>query len=100
MNFLLRTERLLASLSGIFGGLATLLAIIGLYGVMAYVAMRRTREIGIRIALGTLRSSVIAMIMREIFVLIGAGLLGDFCWLWPPPIWSAATSLDWARAIR
>ena len=67
---------------------------------MAYVAMRRTREIGIRIALGTLRSSVIAMIMREIFVLIGAGLLGDFCWLWPPPIWSAATSLDWARAIR
>jgi len=78
IGFSLRTERLVASLSGIFGGLATLLAVIGLYGVMAYVVMRRTREIGIRIALGALRSSVIAMIMREVFVLIGAGLLAGF----------------------
>jgi len=78
IGFSLRTERLVASLSGIFGGLATLLAVIGLYGVMAYVVMRRTREIGIRIALGALRSSVIAMVMREVFVLIGAGLLAGF----------------------
>jgi ABC-type antimicrobial peptide transport system permease subunit len=42
---------------------------------MAYVVMRRTREIGIRIALGALQTSVIAMIMREAFVIIGAGLL-------------------------
>jgi predicted permease len=70
----LRTERLVASLSGVFGGLATLLAVIGLYGVMAYVVMRRTREIGIRIALGASRSNVIAMVMREVFLLIGAGL--------------------------
>jgi ABC-type antimicrobial peptide transport system permease subunit len=41
---------------------------------MAYVVMRRTREIGIRIALGALRSNVIAMVMREVFILIGAGL--------------------------
>jgi ABC-type antimicrobial peptide transport system permease subunit len=41
---------------------------------MAYVVMRRTREIGIRIALGALRSDVIAMVMREVFLLIGAGL--------------------------
>jgi predicted permease len=75
IGFSLRTERLVASLSAVFGGLATLLAVIGLYGVMDYVVMRRTREIGIRIALGALRSSVIAMIMREVFVLIGAGLL-------------------------
>ena len=74
IGFSLRTERLVASLSGVFGGLATLLAVIGLYGVMAYVVMRRTREIGIRIALGALRSSVIAMVMREVFILIGAGL--------------------------
>jgi len=48
IGFSLRTERLVASLSAVFGGLATLLAVIGLYGVTAYVVMRRTREIGIR----------------------------------------------------
>jgi predicted permease len=74
----LRTERLAASLSAVFGGLATLLAVIGLYGVMAYTVMRRTREIGIRIALGALRSNVIAMVMREVFILIGAGLAAGF----------------------
>jgi predicted permease len=74
IGFSLRTERLVASLSAVFGGLATLLAVIGLYGVMAYVVMRRTREMGIRIALGALRSDVIAMVMREVFILIGAGL--------------------------
>ena len=74
IGFSLRTERLVASLSGVFGGLATLFAVIGLYGVMAYVVQRRTREIGIRIALGALRSNVIAMVMREVFILIGAGL--------------------------
>ena len=74
IGFSLRIERLVASLSGVFGALATLLAVIGLYGVMAYVVMRRTREIGIRIALGALRSNVIAMVMREVFILIGAGL--------------------------
>jgi len=63
-----------ASLSAVFGGLATLLAVIGLYGVMAYAVSRRTREIGIRMALGALRSDVIAMIMREVFLLICAGL--------------------------
>lgn len=74
IGFSLRTERLLASLSAVFGGVATLLAIIGLYGVMAYAVLRRTREIGIRIALGALRSNVIAMVMREVFLLIGFGL--------------------------
>jgi predicted permease len=78
IGFSLRTERLVASLSGVFGGLATLLAVIGLYGIMAYVVMRRTREIGIRIALGALRCNVIAMVMREVFVLIGAGLAVGF----------------------
>jgi ABC-type antimicrobial peptide transport system permease subunit len=72
--FSLRTERLVAGLSAVFGGLATLLAVIGLYGVMAYVVLQRTREIGIRIALGALRSHVIAMVMREVLMLIAAGL--------------------------
>ncbi len=70
----LRTERLVASLSAVFGGLATLLAVIGLYGVMAYVVTRRTREMGIRIALGAMRGSVVALMMREVLMLIGVGL--------------------------
>jgi ABC-type antimicrobial peptide transport system permease subunit len=78
IGFSLRTERLVASLSADFGGIATLLAVIGLYGVMAYAVWRRTREIGIRIALGALRSNVIAMVMREVFIFIGAGLAAGF----------------------
>jgi predicted permease len=74
IGFSLRTERLVACLSAVFGALATLLAVIGLYGVMAYAVMRRTREIGIRIALGALPGKVISMVMREVFILIGAGL--------------------------
>jgi ABC-type antimicrobial peptide transport system permease subunit len=74
IGFSLRTERLVASLSAVFGGVATLLAVIGLYGVMAYAVLRRTREIGIRMALGALRSNVIVMVMREVLLLIGAGL--------------------------
>src|ERR1700722_7677101 len=72
--FSLRTERLVASLSAVFGGLGTLLPDTGLYGVMAYAVMRRTREIGIRMALGALPSNVIVMVMREVLLLIGAGL--------------------------
>jgi predicted permease len=75
IGFSLRTERLVASLSAVFGGLATLLAVIGLYGVTAYAVMRRTREIGIRMALGAMRGNVIGMVMREVFLVIGAGLV-------------------------
>jgi predicted permease len=78
IGFSLRTERLVASLSAVFGGLATLLAVIGLYGVTAYAVMRRTREIGIRMALGAVPGDVIAMVMREVFILIGAGLAAGF----------------------
>ncbi|AXC10117.1 ABC transporter, permease protein [Acidisarcina polymorpha] len=74
IGFSLRTERLVASLSAVFGCFAMVLAVIGLYGVMAYTVLRRTREIGIRIALGALRSNVIAMIMCDVLLLIGSGL--------------------------
>jgi ABC-type antimicrobial peptide transport system permease subunit len=71
----LRTERLVASLSSVFGSLATLLAVVGLYGVMAYTVARRTREIGIRMALGAIQGNVIWMVMKEVLILIAAGIL-------------------------
>jgi predicted permease len=70
----LLTERLVASLSTIFGILATLLATIGLYGVMAYTVARRTREIGVRMALGAFQKDVVWMVMREALVLVAVGV--------------------------
>ena len=66
-------ERMIANLSGAFGILALVLAAVGLYGILAYSVSRRTREIGIRMALGARTGSVLWMIAREAFVLVGAG---------------------------
>ncbi len=68
-------ERMVATLSVAFGSLATLLAAVGLYGVMAYGVARRTREIGIRMALGAERRRVLWMILREVALMAGAGVL-------------------------
>jgi ABC-type antimicrobial peptide transport system permease subunit len=70
----LNRERLLATLSGFFGLMALLLAVIGLYGVMSYSMARRRAEIGIRMALGAAQQKVIAMVLREVSLLVGAGL--------------------------
>src|SRR5260370_4741114 len=70
----LSTERMIASLSTVFGFVATVLAIIGLYGVMSYSVAQRTREIGIRMALGAEQGKVIGMVMREVVTLIAIGI--------------------------
>ena len=67
----LMAERTVALLAGTFGMLATLLAGIGLYGILAYSTAQRTREIGIRMALGAKRGSVVRLILREVLVLAG-----------------------------
>ena len=70
----LLVERFIATLSTAFGVLATLLAVIGLYGVMAYTVARRTREIGVRMALGAVQGAVVWLVMREVLVLVGTGV--------------------------
>jgi putative ABC transport system permease protein len=69
-------ERLVAALSAAFGLLATLLAALGLYGVMSYAVSLRTREIGIRVALGADRATVLRMVLKEVAILalIGVGV--------------------------
>jgi predicted permease len=67
-------DRLVAALSASFGALATLLAAVGLYGVMAYMVVRRTREIGIRMALGADRREVLRLVMKEVVVLAAVGI--------------------------
>lgn len=68
-------ERLMATLSGFFGFLAAILAMIGLYGVISYMVTRRKNEIGIRMALGANKHSILSMIMREAAGLLGIGLV-------------------------
>jgi len=70
----LLVERLIAGSSTAFGLLATLLASIGLYGLMAYSVTHRTREIGVRLALGALSRDVVWLILREALLLLGVGL--------------------------
>jgi predicted permease len=70
----LLTDRLIAMLSAGFGLVATLLASVGLYGVMAFVVARRRKELGIRLALGAQPGGVIWLVMREVLLLLAIGL--------------------------
>ena len=67
-------ERLMATLSGFFGALAAILAVIGLYGVISYMVARRTNEIGIRMALGANGGGIVRLILREAMLLLAIGL--------------------------
>jgi predicted permease len=69
------TDRLIAALATAFGALATLLAAMGLYGVIAYMVARRTTEIGIRVAVGAGQADVLMLVLREVGLLVIAGLV-------------------------
>jgi len=71
----LLNERIVALLAANFGGLAAVLAGIGLYGILAYSTAQRTREIGIRMALGARRGTVVGLIVREVLLLAGGAIL-------------------------
>jgi len=77
------TERMAAALATVFSFVATLLAGIGLYGVLAYTVERRTREIGVRMALGATRENVMGLLMREVLlpVTIGVGIALPVAWM-------------------
>jgi predicted permease len=78
-------ERLLATLSSFFGFLALALACVGLYGLMAYTVARRTREIGIRLALGARRENILWLVLRETLALALAGIATGI----PLALWTA-----------
>jgi len=75
MDDSLLEERLIASLAGLFGMLAVLLASVGLYGVMAYTVSRKTNEIGIRMALGSGRIQIAGLVLREALLMVLAGVV-------------------------
>jgi predicted permease len=77
-------ERLIAMLSGSFGALGSMLAAIGLYGLLAYTGARRTKEIGVRMALGATRGDVTWMVLRDALVMVSAGLAAGI----PVALWA------------
>lgn len=71
----LTRERLMATLSGFYGALAAILAMVGIYGVVSYMVVRRKNEIGVRIALGASKANILAIILGEALTLVAAGLI-------------------------
>jgi predicted permease len=70
----LRRERLVATMTAVFGALATLLAVVGLYGVMSYTVARRTREIGVRVAFGAQANDIRWLVLREVMFITATGI--------------------------
>ena len=72
-------QKLAAGVVGVFGGLALLITLVGLYGLLTYMVEQRTREIGIRMALGADRAAVISMVMRQALLLMALGAAAGVC---------------------
>ena len=89
VDLALGSKKQVTMLAAFFGLLATVLAAIGLYGVMAYTVSRRTREIGIRMALGAGKADVLGMVVREVGLIIALGLVAG-----------VPTGLALARLVR
>ena len=70
----LSRERLVSAMTATFGTLATLLAVVGLYGVMSYTVSRRTREIGVRVAFGASAGNIRWLVIREVLVIAATGV--------------------------
>jgi len=71
----LTRERLMATLSGVYGALATVLAMVGIYGIISFMVIRRRGEMGLRIALGAQRTRVVGIVLREAAALVAGGLV-------------------------
>jgi predicted permease len=71
----LSTERMMAWLAGAFGVLATVLVIVGLYGIVAYLTERRRNEIGIRLSFGSTRAQIVGLVLKDAVAMLAAGLL-------------------------
>jgi predicted permease len=82
VNSSLIQERVVAMMSGFFGGLALLLAGLGLYGITSYAVSRRRTELGIRMALGAGPTGVVAVVLRRVAILVGAGVIAGIIASW------------------
>ena len=103
------SERLLALLSGFFAVVALVLAAVGLYGVLSYAVARRTKEIGIRLALGARSAAVVRLVVGDVALLVASGLAGGVAVglllarylasllfeVRPSDFWSLALPLSW-----
>jgi putative ABC transport system permease protein len=83
-------ERLISALSELFGGLGSLLAAVGLYGLLAYTVARRTTEIGVRLALGATPANIIGIVFRDALQMVGLGLFLGV----PLAMWAAAIAAN------
>jgi ABC-type antimicrobial peptide transport system permease subunit len=74
----LTSQRMMATVVGLFGAVALILAVLGLYGLMAYAAIQRTPEIGIRLALGAHPASIVTLLLRDGIRLLAIGVAIGF----------------------